>query len=104
LKRLRLSAQVREFILSETAHLKAHSPSAPIRFRADVDKALRNLRRYPTIGRKDESHPIAGVRRIAVGDYVIHYSATAEIIDILRMRHARQNDPWIEIEDDDFEL
>jgi plasmid stabilization system protein ParE len=104
LKRLRLSGQVREFILSETKHLKAHSPSAAIRFRADMDKALSNLQHYPAIGRKDESHPIEGVRRIVIGDYVVHYSAMAEIVDILRLRHARQSDPWIEIEDDDFEL
>jgi len=103
LKRLRLSGQVREFILSETRHLKTFSPSAAIRFRADVDEALRNLQRYPAFGRKDENHPIEDVRRITIGDYVAHYSVGAGIINVLHLRHTRQSDPWIEIEDADFE-
>jgi len=42
---------------------------------------------------------------LVIKDFVVHYADNADTVDILYIRHGRQNDPWVEIEDDqDFEL
>jgi len=104
LKKLRLSNQAREFILSEIRYLKKYSPPASARFRNDIDKSLRALSRYSDIGRLDQSYPVAGVRRIVAGDYVVYYAVSTDIVDVLHVRHGRQSEPWVDFGDDeDFE-
>lgn len=105
MRKLRLSDRAREFILFETKYLKKYNQSAAARFRGEINKAFHNLLSYPQLGRSDDAYPVEGVRRFVITDYVVHYSVADDAVEILYIRHVRQNEPWIKIEDDqDFEL
>ena len=59
-----------------------------------VREARFNLARFPEIGRK-EPVPVAGLRRLVVGECVLDYVLEAGTVVVLAIRHGRQRDPFI---------
>jgi plasmid stabilization system protein ParE len=67
-----------------------------------IQDAFKTLAAYPNAG--SLALPLEGRRRYVTAPYVIDYSLTDTAILIASIRHGRQNDPSIGIDDDlDFE-
>lgn len=102
--RVRLAASARAFLLSEAAYLEARNPDAAERFLARLREAQRHLARFAELGFEPDAPPVPGVRRLIVGQYVIDYEIADGVV-ILAIRHGRQHDPSIPLDDDfDYEV
>jgi plasmid stabilization system protein ParE len=103
LKRVILSQDVRAFVLRETNYLRQHSPAAAIRFAARLREARQLLSNFDHAGFVRDAPPVPGLRRLVVGDYLIDYFPGKTVL-IVAMRHGRQQEPGLDVEDDlDYE-
>jgi plasmid stabilization system protein ParE len=99
MKKVVLAGQARAFLLAEAAYLRARNPLAADRFVQRLREARVNLARFEAIGFERDAPPVPGTRRLVVGDYLLDY-LIAERIEIVAIRHGRQADPDVPIEDD----
>jgi plasmid stabilization system protein ParE len=103
MKKVVLAGQARAFVLAEAAYLKARNPQAAERFVERLREARVNLARFEAIGVERDAPPVPGTRRLVVGDYLLDYLITQRI-EIVAIRHGRQADPDVPVEDDfDYE-
>lgn len=97
-----LSGAARKYLLGEASYLNERSPAAGAAFLRDIRAARQRISRYPEIGFK----PFAAgkSRRLVVGDYLIDYEPGADGIQITSIRHGRQSDVALDLDNDlDYE-
>jgi plasmid stabilization system protein ParE len=95
--------QVKRYLISEKNYLKRQSARAHLAFARRFRDAARLLSAYPMAG-AERPLPISGIRRLVVDDYVLDYEIVGNEIRILHMRHGRQSDPFLTVDEDfDFE-
>lgn len=88
----------------EAAYLRERNRAAGDRFRQDVNKFVKALAEFPSIGQEAMDLPLRAVRRFVMGDYHIYYEVGDEAIQILTIRHGRERPPNLPMDDDrDFE-
>lgn len=103
MKKVVLAGQARSFLLAEAAYLRARNPGAADRFVQRLREARANLTRFEAIGFERDAPPVPGTRRLVVGDYLLDY-LVGERIEIVAIRHGRQSEPEVLVDDDfDFE-
>lgn len=100
--KVRLSAQAADYLRAEAHYLRQHSRRAAEAFVMRMQEARANLARFPDIGLGSGRLPVPGARRLIVGDYVLDYELSDDIITVLAIRHGRQQPPDIE-PDEDFD-
>ncbi|GGF85520.1 hypothetical protein GCM10007301_51760 [Azorhizobium oxalatiphilum] len=99
--KVRLSPRARAYLLEEAAYLRRHSRAAAEAFLGRMRSAQQLLATYPASG---EALPMAGVRRLVSGDYVLDYQVRDEALDVLSVRHGRQQPAGLPIAPDfDYE-
>ncbi len=90
--RLTWSPSSRRDLLGIDAFLAEHDAAAAIRTLRAIRTAADRLRDYPRIGRAlDEPFRVLGVRGTP---YLIIYRLRAGEIEVVRLRHAREN--WLD--------
>lgn len=92
--RVRLSSTARAFINRETRYLRERNMAAAENFLEHLREARCNLGRFPEVGRPSPL-PLPGLRRLVVGDYVLEYDLTPDAVEIIMIRHGRQQEPII---------
>jgi plasmid stabilization system protein ParE len=101
--KVRLSGAARAYILHEANYLAERSPAAGAAFLRDIRSARQRIGQYPEIGFKP--FLTRGSRRVVVGDYLIDYDTGPEGIEITSIRHGRQADVALNLDDDvDYEI
>ncbi|MCD0417443.1 type II toxin-antitoxin system RelE/ParE family toxin [Rubrivivax sp. JA1024] len=101
--KVRLSGDARNYLLREAKYLAERSPAAATAFLEDIRSARRRLGKYPEIGFK--LTPIKGSRRVVVGNYLIDYDSGPDGIEITAIRHGRQSDVSLSLDEDfDYEV
>lgn len=104
MKRVVLSGSARAFLLAEATYLRTRNPAAADRFVLRLREARVNLARFEALGFERDAPPVPGVRRLVVGDYLLDY-VVMTAIEIVAIRHARQSDPDLPVDDDfDYEV
>jgi plasmid stabilization system protein ParE len=104
LKSIRLSATARRYVRQETAYLRQHSTAAARNFRQQLQSLQHRLADFPNIGSQSAGLPITGLRRLVMGNYVVDYQIRGDVIDILTIRHGRQKEQPLPLDDDvDYE-
>ena len=86
---IRYAIPARRFILTEEIYLAERSEAAAAQFRARLLDAERRIAEYPEIG---PAGRIPGTRRLVVAPYVITYRIRRTGIEIVRVRHDKQED------------
>jgi toxin ParE1/3/4 len=71
------------------AYLAEHSLPAAERFRASLERAEKQLSRFPNSGAPGLN---PGTRRLVVGDYIVSYRRRGDVVEIFAVRHARRRD------------
>ena len=99
---VRLSDTARAFVQQEANYLRERNPNAAENFLERLREARRNLARHPEIGRPSPV-PLRGLRRLVVGEYILDYDVAADRVEIVAIRHGRQQDPFI-ISDPDLDF
>jgi plasmid stabilization system protein ParE len=102
LPRVRLSAQAAVYLRAEAHYLRRHSRRAAKAFVLRMQEARTNLARFPDIGVGSARLPVPGARRLIVGDYVLDYDYSDDVVTVLAIRHGRQQPSDIE-PDEDFD-
>lgn len=70
-----------------------------------MNEARANLANFPELGLGSERLPVPGARRLIVGDYVLDYECSNDLVTVLAIRHGRQRPFYIEPDDDiDYEV
>ena len=100
--RVIVARQVKDFLAAEKAYLRKHSNSASQRLTYRMREAARMLSDFPMLG-SERALPVKEIRRLVLDDYVLDYEIREREVHILNMRHGRQQDPYLEYEDD-FDL
>jgi plasmid stabilization system protein ParE len=102
--KVRLSSNARSYLRKETEYLRLRSPTAAKSFVAQIKKARQNIGAFNGLGAASQELPLANLRRLIVGDYLIDYEIGANQISIVAIRHGRQLPPTFDIESNfDFE-
>lgn len=100
--KVRLSGAARAYLLHEASYLTQRSSSAGAAFLRDIRSARQRIGKYPEIGFKP--FPARESRRLVVGDYLIDYEPGSDGIEITSIRHGRQSDVALNLDDDfDYE-
>jgi plasmid stabilization system protein ParE len=99
--RTRLSAEAAAYLRAEANYLRSHSPNAARAFLAAILEARRNLTSFPDIGSARGRLPIPGARTLVVGAYLLDYVLVDDVIQIVSVRHGRQQSLTPEVEDDE---
>lgn len=84
-----LSPDARAYAVAEATYLKERSPQAAEQFGAILKQVRRDLSRFPELGHVAEEIPVAGIRLLVVGSYLIDYEFQGPAIVILAIRHGR---------------
>ncbi|WP_441277188.1 type II toxin-antitoxin system RelE/ParE family toxin [Tardiphaga sp. 172_B4_N1_3] len=101
--KVRLSGAARTYLLHEANYLTERSPVAGAAFLRDIRSAQQRIGNYPEIGFKP--FLVRESRRLVVGDYLIDYEPGPEGIEITSIRHSRQSDVALNLDDDfDYEV
>lgn len=99
-----LSADARNYLVSEARYLKARSPQAARQFTDSLKQLKEHLSQFPHMGRGSDDIPVPGVLRFVIGAYLVDYEIRPGAIVILAIRHGQQRPPGTPLEDDfDFE-
>ena len=91
---VRLSDTARAFVQREANYLRERNPTAAENFLERLREARRNLARHPEMGRPSPI-PLRALRRLVVGEYILDNDLTADRVEIVAIRHGRQQDPSI---------
>lgn len=92
-----LSNEATDYIRSEHAYLETYNPRAANDVIKNLRAAFRRIAAYPQIGSAVPVLP--GRRHYVVGAYIISYRIEGDAIQILHIRHGRQQDPELERDD-----
>ena len=104
MRRVLLAPPAKIFIEQEMRYLRDRNSAAAAAFRASVLRLGRQLARFPQSGFLREDIPLDGIYRIIFGDYRADYELVADAVLILLMRHGRQAEPGLPVDDDtDYE-
>jgi plasmid stabilization system protein ParE len=87
----RMSAAARSWYLAEIRYLADRDPETASRVVDMFRTATLNLGAYPKIG---VAGLIPGTRRLVVGPYVLTTQQRQGIVEVLAIRHARQQDAY----------
>jgi plasmid stabilization system protein ParE len=102
--RVRLSEEAREYLRTEGEYLRHRSPAAARRLLEKMRQARTYLGNFPMMGSASDEGPIPATRRLIVGEYVLTYQVSSELIEILAIRHGRMQAPSPDFDGDfDFE-
>ena len=94
----------RAFVEQEILYLRDRSPAAAIAFRAGIARLGRQLARFPQSGSLRQDIPLGGIYRIVLGDYRVDYELAGDDVLVLLIRHGRQAEPGLPLDDDaDYE-
>ncbi|WP_337184598.1 type II toxin-antitoxin system RelE/ParE family toxin [Shinella sp.] len=94
----------RVFIEREIRYLRDRHPAAAAAFRASIVHLGRQLARFPHSGFLRQDIPLGGIYRIVLGDYRIDYELADDAVLVLLVRHGRQAEPGLPVDDDaDYE-
>ena len=66
------SPGARAYVVREAAYLRERNRAAGDRFRQDVDKFVKALAEFPSMGQEATDLPLQGAKRFVLGDYHIH--------------------------------
>ena len=104
MRKVLFAPPARRFMEQEIRYLRDRNPAAAKAFRASVAHLGRQLSRFPRSGFLRQDIPLDGIYRIVLGDYRIDYELTADAVLILLVRHGRQDEPGLPVDDDtDYE-
>lgn len=100
--RTRLTKKAAGYLRFEAHYLRLRSPRAASDFVNAIREARKNLGKFPNLGSKSKAIPVPGSRTLVVGDYLLDYVQTSDLIEIVTIRHGRQPvlTPELEIDDD----
>ena len=85
-------------------YLRDRNPAAAKAFRASVAHLGRQFARFPHSGFLRQDIPLGGIHRIVLGDYRVDYVLADDAVLVLLMRHDRQAEPGLPVDDDaDYE-
>ncbi|HKI13551.1 MAG TPA: type II toxin-antitoxin system RelE/ParE family toxin [Roseiarcus sp.] len=99
-----MSDDARAYLRDEAKYLRKRSPAAARAVSAAMRKARENLARFGELGLAKEGLPIPGMRRLIVGNYLLDYEISGDVILVVAIRHGRQKPPDMALDDDfDFE-
>lgn len=98
------SYSARQYVSNEAAYLRKRNPGAGERFRARIAGLARQLSQFPQSGFTLKEFRARATFRIVTGDYVVDYEIASTGVTILAIRHGRQSETNLAIEDNpDFE-
>ena len=104
MRKVLLAPPARIFIEQEMRYLRDRNPAAAKAFRASVAHLGRQIARFPHSGFLRQDIPLCGIHRIVLGDCRVDYVLADDAVLILLMRHDRQAEPGLPVEDDvDYE-
>jgi len=102
--KVRMSYDARAYLRDEAKYLRKRSPAAASALTAVMKKARENLANFGELGFTKEGLPIPGMRRLIVGNYLLDYEISRDVVLVVAIRHGRQTPPDIILDDDfDFE-
>jgi plasmid stabilization system protein ParE len=87
--RVLIAPNARAWIHQEAQYLTTYSPAAARRFRRALDNAWRLLREHPNAG---PPGAFPDTRRLVVGEYIISYRRRGADLEVIAVRHGRQED------------
>lgn len=85
------SAAARRDLFRLEAFLRPVNPRAGARVVRTLVDAAAKLPEFPSIAPRIEVHEGRDVRSLMVGDYNMHYEVTRDVINIVRVWHARED-------------
>lgn len=85
----RLSSAARAWLLKEVAYLAAREPNAARKLVTQLRAARDNLSTFPRMARPGL---LPGTRTFVVGPYVLTVRVRGDDVEIVSMRHGRQED------------
>jgi plasmid stabilization system protein ParE len=104
MRKVLFAPPARAFIEQETCYLRDRNPAAATAFRVSVAHLGRQLARFPHSGFLRQDIPLGGIYRIVLGDYRVDYELADDAVLVLLMRHGRQAEPGLPVDDDaDYE-
>src|SRR5271157_4192879 len=98
--KVRMSDDSRAYLRDEAKYLRKRSPAAARALSAAMRKARENLANFGELGFAKEGLPIPGMRRLIVGNYLLDYEISGDVILVVAIRHGRQKPPDMAVEDD----
>ena len=99
-----MSDDARTYLRDEAKYLRKRSPAAAKALMAAMRKARENLAAFGELGFAKEGLPIPGMRRVIVGNYLLDYEISGDVVLVVAIRHGRQMPPDMTLDDDfDFE-
>jgi plasmid stabilization system protein ParE len=102
--KVRIADAARTYLRREAGYLRRRDPATARNFAARMRAAAQSLAAFPNIGIESEGHPVPGVRRLIVGDYLLDYEIVGDEVHVVAARHGRQSPPTPEIDPDfDYE-
>lgn len=104
MRKVLFAPPARVFVEREIRYLRERNPAAAAVFRASVTRIGRQLARFPHSGFLRQDIPVSGIYRIVLGDYRIDYELVDDAVLVLLVRHGRQAEPGLPVDDDaDYE-
>lgn len=104
MRKVLFAPPARHFVEQEIRYLRDRNPAAAAAFRTSVARLGRQLARFPHSDLLRQDVPLVGIYRIVLGDYRIDYELTDDAVLVLLVRHGRQSEPGLPIDDDaDYE-
>ena len=104
MRKVLFAPPARLFVEQEIRYLRDRNPAAAVAFRASVARIGKQLARFPHSSFPRQDIPVEGIYRIVLGDYRIDYELLDDAVLVLLMRHGRQAEPVLPIDDDaDYE-
>jgi plasmid stabilization system protein ParE len=105
MRKILFAPPARTFVEQEIRYLRERNPAAAAAFRASIARLGRQLARFPHSGFLRQDIPLTGIHRIVLGDYRIDYELKEDAVLVLLVRHGRQADPGLPVEEDtDYEV
>ena len=99
-----MSDDARTCLRDEAKYLRKRSPAAAKALTVSMRKARENLATFSELGFAKEGLPIPGMRRVIVGNYLLDYEISGDVVHLVAIRHGRQMPPEMTVDDDfDFE-
>ncbi len=88
--RLIIAEPSREDLIGIWEYISVNNPAAADKLMRLFREKFELLRSFPLIGR-ERHEMVVGSRFLPVGNYIISYQSTAEILEIIRVRHGATN-------------
>jgi plasmid stabilization system protein ParE len=99
MRKVRLSTNAKIYLTQEAKYLRDRNGAAAAAFVARMRHARELLAKFPELGTGKKGLPHSDMRCLVVGDYLLDYQIRGEEILILAIRHGRQLEISIELDD-----